>query len=154
MELLPLKYISYAITMQEVPDEVSLVINISGCPHKCEGCHSQYLSEYSGHFVKDDLDRLINQYDGFISCICFMGGDQNIKELNELLKYIKEKYRLKTSIYSGSDDFNLFKDSLKYLDWLKIGSYKKELSCDDNFCYGVKLATSNQKLYKKGIDYN
>lgn len=84
----------------------------------------------------------------------FYGGDQNIKELNELLKYIKEKYRLKTSIYSGSDDFNLFKDSLKYLDWLKIGSYKKELSCDDNFCYGVKLATSNQKLYKKGIDYD
>lgn len=153
MELLPLKYISYSVTMQEVPDEISLVINISGCPHMCEGCHSDYLFEYKGNFIKDDLDCLIKEYNGFISCVCFMGGDQNIKELNELLKHIKEKYNLKTCVYSGSNDFNLFKDSLPYLDWLKIGSYKKELSCDNNICYGIKLATSNQRIYKKGIDY-
>ena len=49
-----LKYLGYSIVFQEVPDEVTLAINISGCPHKCEGCHSKYLWEYDGHYVSDD----------------------------------------------------------------------------------------------------
>ena len=42
---------------------------------------------------------------------------------------------------------------MKYLDYIKYGSYKEELKCDNNIFYGVKLATSNQKMLKKGIDY-
>ena len=46
-----LKYINYDIVFQEVPNEISLVFNISGCPHKCEGCHSKYLWEYTGNLI-------------------------------------------------------------------------------------------------------
>ena len=52
-----LKYNGYSIVMQEVPNEVSLAINISGCPHKCEGCHSKYLWEYDGEYLIDDIER-------------------------------------------------------------------------------------------------
>ena len=38
-------------------------------------------------------------------------------------------------------------------DYIKTGSYIEELKCDDNIQYGIKLATSNQKINKKGIDY-
>ena len=151
MKILPLKYLGYSVTFQEVPNEISLIINISGCPHKCEGCHSEYLWEYDGKFVSDDIYKIIKQYDGLISCVCFMGGDQNIKELNNYLRYIKS-IGLKTCIYSG-EGFDYFKDYLDNIDWLKCGKYIDELRCDNNIQYGIKLATSNQKIYKKGLDY-
>ena len=37
-----LKYANFDIVFQEVPDEVTLAINISNCPNQCVGCHSKY----------------------------------------------------------------------------------------------------------------
>ena len=61
-----LKYLGYSIVFQEVPNEVSLAVNISGCPHKCEGCHSKYLWEYDGNYISDDIDNLIKKYQDFL----------------------------------------------------------------------------------------
>jgi len=147
-----LKYIGYGIALQEVPDEISLVFNISNCPHRCKGCHSEYLWEDTGEDLMDTFQDVIKQYEENITCVCFMGGDQDIKQLKIILEYIKN-LGYKTCVYSGSDDFDLFKDCLPYLDWLKIGSYKEELTVNNNIQYGIKLATSNQKMYKSGTDY-
>lgn len=152
MENLPLKYLGYTISFQEVPNEISLIFNISGCPYKCKGCHSTYLWEYKGNYLSKDIDSIFNEYLGMFSCVCFMGGDTNLIELKELLKLCKSK-GVKTCIYSGADDISIFKDCMKYLDYIKYGSYKEELKCDNNILYGVKLATSNQKMLKKGTDY-
>ena len=38
-----LKYVNTGIVFQEIPDEVTLAINISNCPCHCPGCHSHYL---------------------------------------------------------------------------------------------------------------
>ena len=38
-----LKYVNTDIVFQEIPDEVTLAVNISNCPCRCPGCHSQYL---------------------------------------------------------------------------------------------------------------
>ena len=73
----PLKYLGYNIVFQEVPNEVSLAINISNCPHRCKNCHSSYLWNDAGNLVTDDLAYLLNKYEKYISCVCFMGGDQN-----------------------------------------------------------------------------
>ena len=90
-----LKYTHYDIVFQEVPNEITLVFNISGCPHKCEGCHSQYLWDYIGNYVTDDMEEIIKKYNNLITCVCFMGGDQNLNELTELLFKIKYIYHLK-----------------------------------------------------------
>ena len=88
--LKPLKYISYAIIFQEVPNEITLAFNISGCPHHCEGCHSQYLWDYEGdNLLPINMINVINKYKNYITCVCFMGGDQNIEELTEALKTCK-----------------------------------------------------------------
>lgn len=152
MENLPLKYLGYTISFQEVPNEISLIFNISGCPYKCKGCHSTYLWEYEGNYLSKDIESIFNEYLGMFTCVCFMGGDTNLIELRELLKLCKSK-GLITCIYSGIDNIKPLENCMKYLDFIKYGSYKEELSCDDNICYGVKLATSNQKMLKKGIDY-
>lgn len=152
MENLPLKYLGYGIVLQEVPDEISLAINISGCPHKCEGCHSKYLWEYEGEYLSEYFINIIETYKLFISCICFMGGEQNQEELLEYLKHAKS-IGLKTCLYSGCDSINDIEMLLPYLDWVKTGRYDELLKTNDNIQYGVKLATSNQHMYKKGTDY-
>lgn len=140
-----LKYLGYSVVFQEVPDEVTLAINISGCPHKCVGCHSKYLWEYKGNYISDDLDGLIEKYKGLISCVCFMGGDQNQDELTDLLICIK-KYKLKTALYTGYDSMmNLDFGMLKNLDYCKIGHY-------DSVCGGLDSPNTNQQMLKWNAD--
>lgn len=141
MENLPLKYTGYTVACQEVPDEVSIVFNISDCPYMCRGCHSQYLWDYVGEYISDDIERILLQYKGLATCVCFMGGDQNLSEMEELLKRCKV-HGFKTCIYSGSNDMSLFKDLYDLIDYLKIGEYKEELG-------GLKSRNTNQVFYKK-----
>ena len=136
-----LKYLGYSIVFQEVPDEVTLAINISGCPHKCEGCHSKYLWEYDGHYVSDDLVELIEKYKGLITCVCFMGGDQNKQELLDLLIKVHQ-HKLKTALYTGEDILgNLGLRILGNLDYCKFGHYNDNLG-------GLDKPTTNQRMYK------
>lgn len=132
----PLKYLGYAIAMQEVPDEISLIINISGCPHHCEGCHSQYLWEYRGNYISDDLETLIDKYEDYITCVCFMGGDQNPQELNKLINYIHTR-KLKVCLYTGCDTIPA---NVYNLNYLKVGRYIKALG-------GLDKPTTNQRFY-------
>ena len=136
-----LKYLNYYIGYQEVPNEITLCINISGCPHHCEGCHSQYLWEYEGNYISDNIDALQDKYRGMITCICFMGGDQNLEELAELLFKVKNLYKLKTCVYSGSDNISILDNTLQYLDYLKVGRFDEELG-------GLDKLTTNQRFYK------
>ena len=134
-----LKYLGYSIVFQEVPNEVTLAINISGCPHRCEGCHSQYLWEYEGNYILDDLVGLIEKYKGLITCVCFMGGDQNPYELVGLLDTI-HRYGLKTALYSGEDSLQQIAFRvLCNLDYCKIGHYDKTKG-------GLNDKNTNQKM--------
>ena len=143
----PLKYLGYAIVFQEVYNETTLAFSISGCPYHCNGCHSQYLWEYEGDNLIENMEQIINKYGGYITCVCFMGGDQNMDELIEALRICKN-IGLKTCVYSGSSDMSKFKDALPYLDWLKLGEYNERFSSKSYIEYGVKLATVNQHMYK------
>lgn len=138
-----LKYIGYSIVFQEVPDEVSLVFNISGCPHKCQGCHSEYLWNYEGSYLTDDFYTILNHYKNFITCICFMGGDQNPEDLL-FCANIAKSCGYKICLYSGSDNFQEIIDKKIDLifDYIKIGSFKQELGGLDN-------PKTNQKFFKK-----
>ena len=135
-----MKYVDAKVVFSEIPDEITLAINISGCKIHCPDCHSKYLWEDIGEELNEDsLFRLINENSG-ISCICLMGGDQDTAYLLTLFQWLKTKFpMLKTAWYSGVDepDIAIF----KYLDYLKVGPYKKEFGPLDN-------PTTNQKLYK------
>ena len=43
-----LKYHSTYIGFREIPDEISLCINLTNCPNNCKGCHSPWLLEDIG----------------------------------------------------------------------------------------------------------
>ena len=137
-----LKYLGYSIVFQEVPNEVTLAINISGCPHKCGGCHSKYLWEYEGDYISDDIGSLIEKYSGLITCVCFMGGDQNQEELSDLLAKVSQR-GLKTALYTGLDSMTyLHNKVLSNLDYCKIGHY-------DYSRGGLNSPNTNQQMFKK-----
>lgn len=136
-----LKYLGYSIVFQEVPNEVSLAINISGCPYKCRGCHSEYLWEYKGNYLCDDIYDLIQQYDGLITCVCFMGGDQNQSDLLNCFNIVKQ-FGLKICLYSGNDNQDSLNDIINYCDYLKIGHYDEVLG-------GLDSHTTNQRFYSR-----
>jgi anaerobic ribonucleoside-triphosphate reductase activating protein len=81
------------------------------------------LWEYEGNYISDDLDNLIVKYKDLITCVCFMGGDQNQKELTDLL-INTHKYGLKTALYTGTNFLSdLHIRVLGNLDYCKIGCY-------------------------------
>lgn len=136
-----LRYKGYSIVLQEIPNEITLALNICGCPYKCKGCHSQYLWDNDGALLGEkDIENLLDKYGFSLTCVCFMGGDWELEELKKLNDIIK-KYGLKTAIYSGSDRLETL-ISLRELnfDYIKIGSYQKEFG-------GLNSKNTNQKMY-------
>ena len=85
-----LKYVDTLVGFAEIPDEITLCINISNCPCHCEGCHSSYLAQDIGEPL--DLQHLTNLIDSNkgITCVCIMGGDAKPSEVDYIAQDIKE----------------------------------------------------------------
>ena len=133
-----LKYANTEVVFQEFPDEVTLAINITGCPNRCKGCHSQYLWEDNGEDLTEDvIDQLILANSG-ITCIGFMGGDQAPQKVVKLSQYVKSKYpTLHTGWYSGKESFPLYHGTF---DYIKLGPWKEE-------CGPLNDPKTNQRMY-------
>ena len=136
-----LKYVNTLVSFSEVPDEISLCIEISNCPCHCKGCHSPYLAENIGNVLNlQALTSLIDSNNG-ITCVCIMGGDANPSEVDDIAQDIKEYYpKLKVAWYSGKQE--LSKDiNLEFFDFIKLGPYIEELG-------PLNSKTTNQRFYK------
>lgn len=136
-----LKYVDTLVSFSEVPDEITLCINISNCPCHCKGCHSSYLAEDIGNILDlQALTSLIDSNSG-ITCVCIMGGDANSSKVDDIAQDIKEYYpKLKVAWYSGKQE--LSKDiNLEFFDFIKLGPYIEELG-------PLNSKTTNQRFYK------
>jgi anaerobic ribonucleoside-triphosphate reductase activating protein len=140
-----LKYFNYDIVFQEIPDEVTLAINISNCPNGCQGCHSPFLQKDTGEPLNEEfLIFMLSKYGKSVTCFCFMGGDSDPDEIVRLAQFLQTQPsgNIKIGWYSG-------KQSLppafitKYLQYIKLGPYIE--------CLGsLKSPKTNQRLYKIG----
>jgi anaerobic ribonucleoside-triphosphate reductase activating protein len=117
-----LKFLDVAVVTEEIPTEISLAIEITNCPHRCEGCHSPQLQEDQGGEVNSRLIDLLLQHNPLITCIVLMGGDADHKAVAEIADYIRSK-KVKAAMYSGDDLID--KDLISHLDYYKVGSYQK-----------------------------
>ena len=138
-----LRFLSYNIVFQEVPGEVTLAINISGCPNCCMGCHSPYLQEDKGDVLDESvIASLLTKYGNAITCVCFMGGDNDPVVVERLSCYIRETSdaRLKTAWYSGKSKLPT-EQCLGSFDYIKLGPYVEKLG-------GLDSPDTNQRFYK------
>lgn len=136
----PLEVLAPQVVMQEVPGEISLAFTVLGCPHRCRGCHSveTWHNGWGDALSCERLAAYIKRYQGFISCVCFLGGDWQPLALLALLQQARQ-LGLKTCLYAGTD--TLDNRLLPYLDYLKLGAYVDSLG-------GLDVATTNQRFYR------
>lgn len=143
-----LKYTDAKVVMAEVPDEVTLAINISGCPCHCEGCHSSYLADDVGKVLDEhSLVKLLINNRG-VTCVAFMGGDIEPARINwyaALIKAAKANLKddwanVKIAWYSGRQELANDID-LRNFDYIKVGPYLKNKGPLD-------CKTTNQKFYQ------
>ena len=149
-----LKYLNTQVTFSEVPDEITLCINITGCKIGCKNCHSPYLAEDIGEPL--DLQHLTNLIDSNkgITCVCIMGGDANPSEVDDIAQDIKEYYpNLKVGWYSGRDYIS--KDiNLENFNYIKYGHYdenKGPLNSKTTNQVMLEIDVVGNKVFKKDI---
>lgn len=137
-----LKYYNYDIVFQEIPNEVTLAINITNCPNRCKGCHSPHLQKDIGEVLDEVcIESIMDKYASAITCFCFMGGDNSPYRVAELAGFVQCHYPgIKTAWYSGCADLpNGF--NKRSFQFIKLGGYIEE-------CGTLKSNTSNQRLYE------
>ena len=149
-----LKYVDTLVGFAEIPNEISLCIDISNCPCHCEGCHSPYLADDIGEPL--DLQHLTNLIDSNkgITCVCIMGGDANPSEVDDIAQDIKEYYpNLKVGWYSGRDYIS--KDiNLENFNYIKYGHYdenKGPLNSKTTNQVMLEIDVVGNKVFKKDI---
>lgn len=138
-----LKYEETRVGFAEIPEEISLCINISNCPCHCEGCHSSHLAEDIGtELTEESLSQLIESNTG-ISCVAFMGGDAEPWEVHHLAMFVREAHpNLKIAWYSGRSELHSCAAlNLHDYDYIKLGPYIPEKGPLDN-------PNTNQRLYQ------
>jgi anaerobic ribonucleoside-triphosphate reductase activating protein len=132
------------IVFNEVPDMISLAIEITNCPGHCIGCHSPWLREDIGdELTEEKLFELIEANKG-INCVVFMGEGKDPETLKKLAKSIHYRYpNVKTALYSGRDEIE--EDFYSYFNFVKLGPYIEEFG-------PLNKETTNQHLYEIEIN--
>ena len=141
-----LKYVNTGVVFQEIPDETTLAINISNCPCRCPGCHSQYLwGDVGEPLTERVLDAFVVQYGADITCMAFMGGDADPVAVNRLAQYVHTAYpHLRVAWYSGRLRVPPSVNTQDF-DYIKVGPYLRHLG-------PLKQPTTNQRLYRRRPD--
>lgn len=140
----------------------SLDIYVSGCcgsPH-CEDCHNPESwnfnlgTPYTEEYFRNIRNKVTN-FNSMIDNIMIFGGEPNDQNKDELLHFLIDLKTLNKKIWLFTrydlKDIPNFEYAL--CDYIKCGRYIPQLKTNENIKYGIKLATSNQIIYKKGLDY-
>ena len=126
------------VVLQEVPDEISICFNISGCPLNCVGCSWRNTELKPRELTRELYEEILEKNKNLASCVVFMGGDWKRAELAALLSAARAK-GYKTCMYTGKTTVDL--DLLQLLDFVKLGPWQANLG-------GLDRETTNQAFFK------
>jgi anaerobic ribonucleoside-triphosphate reductase activating protein len=139
----------------------SLEIYTAGCsgnPYHCEGCHNPeswnfdqgdlYNTQY---FIKRIRAKVID-FPELVKNIMIFGGEPLDSDISELL-FECNIFRIPIWLFTHYDLDDVPQYVKNYCTYIKTGRYVKSLVVDDNVQYGIKLASLNQNIYKRGVDY-
>lgn len=127
-----------SVVLEEIPDRVSLAVDISSCRGNCVGCHSPFLREDIGEpLTPAVIDALVADNFG-VNCFLFLGEGQDPSTLLALAAHVRSK-GLAAALYSGREEVE--PAFWKAFDYLKLGPYRPE-------CGPLNHPTTNQRLYR------
>ena len=127
-----------SVVMEEIPDRVTLAVEISHCRGNCPGCHSPFLKEDIGEVLTEEIiDALVRNNFG-VDCFLFLGEGRDPEALCALAAHVRT-LGLIPAVYSGRREV----DDLLWesFDYVKVGPYVEELG-------PLNKPTTNQRLYR------
>lgn len=129
-----------SVVMEEIPDMVTLAVDISNCTGLCEGCHSPFLRKDVGvELTPAVIDNLLADNFG-VNCFLFLGEGNDREALMSVASYIRTAYpAVSLAIYSGRE--NVEDDIYALFDYVKVGPYRPD-------CGPLNATTTNQRLYR------
>ena len=131
-----------SVVMEEIPDRVSLAVDVSNCRGNCVGCHSPFLKQDVGEeLTAEIIDRLVADNFG-VNCFLFLGEGQDPQAILSLAAHVRE-LGLDVALYSGREEVE--NELWEAFDYLKLGPYRPE-------CGPLNKRTTNQRLYHHGKD--
>jgi len=127
------------VVLEEIPDKVTLAVEISNCRGSCPGCHSPFLKEDIGEeLTTAAVDRLIADNYG-IDCFLLLGEGRDDDAVRNIAKHIRENYPLiSTAIYSGREQVE--DELFELFDYVKTGPYIESLG-------PLNSVNTNQRLF-------
>ena len=126
-----------SVVLEEIPDRVSLAVEISNCRGNCIGCHSPFLKKDIGRELTPAvIDALVADNFG-VNCFLFLGEGRDPETLLDLADHVRSKGLL-AAVYSGREEVeDIFWD---HFDYIKLGPYKEAFGPLNN-------PTTNQRLF-------
>ena len=126
-----------SVVLEEIPDRVSLAVDISNCRGNCEGCHSPFLREDIGEeLTAGIIDSLVADNFG-VNCFLFLGEGRDPEALLSLADHVRS-IGLEAALYSGREEVEA--SFWKHFDYIKLGPYKPAFGPLNN-------PKTNQRLY-------
>ena len=136
---------------------VGALVSACDCKFDCTNCFNQKIKTLPTK-TKDSVDIIKEITSNIFNKGIIFGGLEWTVQIDELLNLSKiaKQNGLLTMLFTGHT-FNYINTNYHYIldniDYIKCGTYQEELSVINHIEYGVVLATSNQHIYKKGVDY-
>jgi len=150
-----------AIEHERVEDSpfVGALISSIDCNFNCKNCFNKTIKN-KPTLTKEDLEIIDEiKQNIFNKGIIFAGLEWTLQPTELFnLAGLAHGSDLKTMLYTGNDfkylqEYGTIRYLGTYFDYVKCGIYEEELKTINHIEYGVTLASSNQHIYKKGIDY-
>ena len=125
--------------IEEIPDRVTLAVEITNCRGNCPGCHSPFLKQDIGEeLTAPAIDKMIADNFG-INCFLFLGEGRDQAALLDLARHIRQNHPgIETAVYSGRTEVEDV--YFEYFDYVKTGPYVEALG-------PLNKRTTNQRLY-------
>ena len=127
------------VVLEEIPDRVTLAVEISNCRGNCIGCHSPFLKKDLGdELTAEAVEKLLKTNFG-VNCFLLLGEGSDPEALRAVGRYLESAYpKLERALYSGREEVE--DDLMSLFDYVKVGPYKKEFG-------PLNERTTNQRLY-------
>jgi len=137
----------------------SLDLFVTGCYGSCQNCCNPEIKSFSlkgfePSVVLTKVMQLDTKFGNLIDKVILVGGDfyDNYitykDEMTDFLKRLKQITPKPLFLFTRHELDEIPRELLELVDYVKTGAYIPELTCDDNIQEGIKLATSNQRIYK------
>ena len=132
------------IVLEEIPDKVTLAVEITNCQGSCPGCHSPFLKlDIGEELTPAVVDRLIADNYG-VNCFLLLGEGKDLQALLGIAEHLRKAHpELERAVYSGR--VAVEPEIYEAFDYVKVGPYIAARG-------PLNSPTTNQRLYHHGED--